>query len=62
MKTGRQEPLPARAVPDGYAAALHLTECWAQYIKAFNAWAGEDPLTSLRFTAREPAPAITKIT
>jgi hypothetical protein len=33
----------------------------ALYLKAFNAWAGGEPLTSLRFTAREPVPGITKI-
>jgi hypothetical protein len=33
----------------------------ALYLKAFNAWAGDEPLTSLRFTVREPIPAITKI-
>lgn len=31
------------------------------YVKAFNAWAAGESLTSLRYTAREPAPAIAKI-
>lgn len=31
------------------------------YLKAFNAWAADETLTSLRYTAREPAPAIIKI-
>jgi hypothetical protein len=34
----------------------------ALYLKAFNAWAGDEPLPALRFTAREPLPAIAKIT
>jgi hypothetical protein len=34
----------------------------ALYLKAFNAWADGDTPTSLRFAAREPVPAITKIT
>jgi hypothetical protein len=34
----------------------------ALYLKAFNAWAGGEALTTLRFSAREPVPAITKIT
>jgi hypothetical protein len=34
----------------------------ALYLKAFNAWATSDTLTQLRFTAREPVPAIAKIT
>jgi hypothetical protein len=34
----------------------------ALYLKAFNAWAGGETLTTLRFAAREPVPAITKIT
>ena len=34
----------------------------ALYLKAFNAWASGDTLTSLRFAAREPVPTITKIT
>jgi hypothetical protein len=34
----------------------------ALYLKAFNAWAGHETLTTLRFTAREPVPAIAKIT
>jgi hypothetical protein len=33
----------------------------ALYLKAFNAWAADEPLTSLRYTAREPAPAIARI-
>jgi hypothetical protein len=33
----------------------------ALYLKAFNAWATADPLPTLRFTAREPLPAIAKI-
>jgi hypothetical protein len=33
----------------------------ALYLKAFNAWAGDEPLTTLRFAAREPVPAIAKI-
>jgi hypothetical protein len=33
----------------------------ALYIKAFNAWATGATLTQLRFTAREPVPAITKL-
>lgn len=33
----------------------------AIYVKAFNAWAGADTLTSLRYAAREPVPAIAKI-
>lgn len=32
------------------------------YLKAFNAWAASESLTQLRYTPREPAPAITKIT
>jgi hypothetical protein len=32
------------------------------YLKAFNAWASGETLTQLRYTPREPAPAITKIT
>ena len=31
------------------------------YLKAFNAWAADDTVTSLRYTTREPAPVITKI-
>jgi hypothetical protein len=31
------------------------------YLKAFNAWAAGETLTSLRYTAREPAPAISKL-
>lgn len=31
------------------------------YLRAYNAWAGDEPLTSLRFTAREPVPDISKI-
>jgi hypothetical protein len=31
------------------------------YLKAFNAWAGDQALPALRFSAREPVPAITKI-
>jgi hypothetical protein len=34
----------------------------ALYLKAFNAWATGETLPSLRFTAREPVPAITKLT
>jgi hypothetical protein len=34
----------------------------ALYLKAFNAWAGGEPVTSLRFAAREPIPVIGKIT
>jgi hypothetical protein len=34
----------------------------ALYIKAFNAWAAGDPLPSLRFTAREGVPTVTKVT
>lgn len=34
----------------------------ALYLKAFNAWATGETLPSLRFTAREPVPAIAKIT
>jgi hypothetical protein len=33
----------------------------ALYLKAFNAWAAGETITQLRFTAREPVPAITKI-
>lgn len=33
----------------------------ALYLKAFNAWATGKSLTQLRFTAREPVPAITKL-
>jgi hypothetical protein len=33
----------------------------ALYLKAFNAWAGEEQLTQLRFTAREPIPPIAKV-
>ena len=33
----------------------------ALYLKAFNAWAADETLSSLRFTAREPVPAITKL-
>ncbi len=32
------------------------------YLKAFNAWAASDTPTQLRYTAREAAPAITKLT
>ncbi|MDT4950173.1 MAG: hypothetical protein QOJ37_2768 [Pseudonocardiales bacterium] len=32
------------------------------YLKAFNAWAMGETLTQLRYTAREPAPTITKLT
>ena len=31
------------------------------YLKAFNAWATGDTLSSLRFTAREPVPTVLKI-
>lgn len=31
------------------------------YLKAFNAWAAGEPLSALRFPAREPVPAIAKI-
>ena len=31
------------------------------YLKAFNAWAQEAPLNQLRYSAREPAPAIAKV-
>lgn len=31
------------------------------YVKAFNAWATGDTLAALRYTVREPAPAITKL-
>jgi hypothetical protein len=31
------------------------------YLKAFNAWAAGDQLTSLRFAAREPVPSIAKL-
>ena len=31
------------------------------HVKAFNAWAADDTVTSLRYSAREPAPVITKI-
>jgi hypothetical protein len=34
----------------------------ALYLKAFNAWAADETITQLRFTAREPVPAITKLT
>ena len=34
----------------------------ALYLKAFNAWAAGETPSSLRFTAREPVPAIAKIT
>jgi hypothetical protein len=34
----------------------------ALYLKAFNAWATGETLTQLRFTAREPVPAIAKLT
>lgn len=34
----------------------------ALYLKAFNAWAGGEPLSTLRFTVREPVPAVSKIT
>ena len=33
----------------------------ALHLKAFNAWAADQPLSSLRFAAREPVPAITKL-
>lgn len=33
----------------------------ALYVKAFNAWAAGDPLPTLRFSAREPVPAIARI-
>jgi hypothetical protein len=33
----------------------------ALYVKAFNAWAAGEPITQLRFTAREPVPVIAKI-
>ena len=33
----------------------------ALYLKAFNAWATGETLTQLRYTAREPVPAITKL-
>jgi hypothetical protein len=33
----------------------------ALYLKAFNAWAVGEPLPSLRFSAREPAPPIAKV-
>jgi hypothetical protein len=35
----------------------HVALC----LKAFNAWAAGEPLSSLRFTAREPVPAIAKL-
>jgi hypothetical protein len=31
------------------------------YVKAFNAWAGGETISQLRFSAREPVPAIAKI-
>lgn len=31
------------------------------YLKAFNAWAGAEELASLRYVAREPAPAIRRV-
>jgi hypothetical protein len=31
------------------------------YLKAFNAWAAEETLTQLRYTAREPVPQITSL-
>ncbi len=34
----------------------------ALYLKAFNAWATDEALTHLRFTAREPVPTIAKLT
>ncbi|HEY2198297.1 MAG TPA: hypothetical protein VGH69_11480 [Mycobacterium sp.] len=33
----------------------------ALYVKAFNAWAAGETITQLRFTAREPVPAIAKL-
>jgi hypothetical protein len=33
----------------------------ALYLKAFNAWATGEPLNQLRFTAREPIPAVAKV-
>lgn len=33
----------------------------ALYLKAFNAWAADETLTQLRFTAREAVPAIAKL-
>ena len=33
----------------------------ALYLKAFNAWATGEPLSQLRFTAREAMPAIAKL-
>jgi hypothetical protein len=33
----------------------------ALYLKAFNAWANNETITQLRFTAREPVPAIAKL-
>ncbi len=37
-------------------------EHFGLYVKAFNAWATGETLTQLRFNAREPVPAIAKIT
>ena len=34
----------------------------ALYIKAFNAWAGDESITQLRFATREAVPAIAKVT
>jgi hypothetical protein len=34
----------------------------ALYLKAFNAWAAGEAITQLRFTAREPVPAVAKLT
>lgn len=34
----------------------------ALYLKAFNAWASGETINQLRFTAREPAPPIAKLT
>ena len=33
----------------------------ALYIKAYNAWRSKEPITQLRFTAREPMPGIVKV-
>jgi hypothetical protein len=33
----------------------------ALYVKAFNAWAAGETITQLRFTAREPVPAVAKL-
>lgn len=33
----------------------------ALYLKAFNAWAGQEPISKLRFSPREPIPAIARV-